>query len=417
MVSIDQLRWKATDRLVGCLLCFTVAIFLVIAPRVCVGDAWLLQQGIQLNNGYDDNVRLRRDLKDSASLTTLAVEAGARRLTESSQYGFRYRGDFTKYSDSDRDDLDDTDFQTFDALAKINSNELNVFTLRAGVSRTFTDRAQNTDVQIDEVDEGEIDTDVGITRLQVKKEALIARTNWVHSISDVSSMEFDYSYFEANYGRGDEIVDLFDYKYHKSALQFGLYWSEKNELFMSVDGGYYETTETNQTNKILGIAFWNSYRLSEISNIGLHIGWRNLEIKDEDLFSNDRGAVFKLYSSKRTELMSLTGSIERRLSPSATGRFLQNDVFELNIDRDISEKISLKMSARYFHNESINMLATNRSDREYAMLEPVLRYFIERGFGIEYAYRFRWQKREDEQESAESHAVMFSVFYEFVGGY
>lgn len=370
-------------------------------------EAWSLQPYVKLQTGYDNNVRMLREGDDSAVASTFSVAANIRRKSELSSYLLKYTGDFTQYSNPEREDLDDTDYQNALLSALLTPSEINTFSLSADFTRTYTDRTQG-----DAADDP--DTEEGITRLQVKREAVGADISWAHHFTEASDFEFTYHYDSSSYGKGAEIVQLHDFDYHLLRLKFGRKWNEKNEIFFAIAGSHYRAEEAKRENNAYGLVVGNQYQFSEHSNLRFHVGGRNLSFDNEgDENEDDSGLVYAVSVTTEREKTRLYGGVERKLSPSASGKVLQSDVLVLNFSRELSQKISFVLSSRLFQNETVAGATDTRSDRKYALIEPVFRQTFLPGFGIDYTYRYRWQEREDEQGDAESHAVFLSLFYLF----
>ena len=77
----------------------------------------------------------------------------------------------------------------------------------------------------------------------------------------------------------------------------------------------------------------------------------------------------------------------------------------------LTQLIILNIRARAFDNKSIDN--NTSADRTYLSIEPKLGFTLSRNFTVDFSYRYRKQKYDNSDQSADSQAVFLGVFYSF----
>ena len=125
---------------------------------------------------------------------------------------------------------------------------------------------------------------------------------------------------------------------------------------------------------------------------------------------NNNGWLFNANASYITESSRFNGYIGRSLLPSAYGNIAEADTARLNYSRDLSERWSLGLNARFYStdNSSDN---DNGVERKLATITPSIDWEMTESFTLGLGYTYDWIDRNDEPDSYTGNSVSVTFRY------
>jgi predicted porin len=231
-----------------------------------------------------------------------------------------------------------------------------------------------------------------------------------YSLSEIDSVSVNFSYIQREYST-DEFRDN---ETKSIATSWQRQFSERLIGYTSFSYSNYQSgesvnsTENDNYNLSVGV----SYDLSEKWSLNGNVGVRYLDSKTGIDSQSTSGSSFDLTANYQSELGRLSISALRRISPSSSGDVNEQDIYNVDWSSDLTERLSAGISSRYIETTS----ATENSNikRENFNISPNLSWKLSPKATIELSYRYRQQKRTD-QEIAKGNSLSLTFSYDFQG--
>jgi|GEM_PF-6001424 len=367
--------------------------------------AWDVAPEMNMRVGYDDNLRLLADESDGGykAVANIAVTAASFQKDSNllATLGFNVNEHFS----TDRDDVVDevVPFAKIKGGYKVSRRDDVGFSLDFRRDYTSTNQV---------VDDDETDTDFGIVKQQNKRKRTRLSPYWKHHLNETVDLGLDYSYIDVRYDESDN-TSLVDYTNHIVSSSVSMPISRKNTLKLALDVGRYDpdsgsdrdTMDTYSINGTLG------FSPSEKTKYDVTLGWHQTSYDNNTGDSDEEGMLAKVSGETRRNTVIMRAVIERRLSPSGSGRLIESDKLTASFLKKLGPLLSLSTKIRYFDNESIAHGGDSTDQREFLSVEPGIIRQISRDWSIEFSYRYRMEEKADEHNSVESNAVFLSLKY------
>jgi hypothetical protein len=390
--------------------CARACLVLIAVSGIAHADEWSATPSLQVRGQYDDNINLSVASPISVWGASVSPLLDLRKRTATSDYGLGGRLIFNRYSD---DSVRDTNIQMLTFTGR-SSTRLSRFGL-AGSYRRDTIITTVTDEQDDDVDDADGipdagDVDVDLVRTQVRRNRLALRPSWTRVLNRTMSLRLGYSLNDTSYS-DDAGTSLVDFRRHglNAALLHDI--TQRDRLNVGVAVSTYEApdrgTETDDYTVTAGMTHEFSSLLSGELSVG--IGSATTTLNDQEVESNDTSINASLVK-KQTEQTTYRVFLGRDLYPSGAGTLVQSDHLRANLSHRVSPKLSLSVWATAFRNRSLDFFSAT-TDRTYYNVEPSFRWSLTRLWSLDGSYRYRWQKYEDQEDSAASNAVFLAVNY------
>ena len=381
-------------------LALTLAVVLVaLAPGPASAERWRVQPRVNLETGYDDNIRLSVDDAKSSFLATLDARLNASRSTENSNLGVYARIGGTSFLDEP--DLDNTRGEAvLDFGYRL---ERHRFGLGAGVDSRSTLYS-------------EVAT-TGLVQVNRQRNSWNLNGDWSYRLGERSSINLDADYLDVSYDVPQDRIEREFTDYHLATIDlsgtFGV--TERLGLVGRVNYGRYEAQETltNEYDNV-GVFVGGNYALSERSSLRAQLGLRRTEQTRElpgggDFTESSSGPVYFLRYFRRFEAGGgLDIEARRELAPSGSAQVLDTTGLDIKIRVPVTGRWGFGVAAEAFRNRRPDGRGSLQ-DRKYASIEPGVNYRIDETLTLSASYRFRWQDREQLPDDAMSNAVFLTL--------
>jgi predicted porin len=231
-----------------------------------------------------------------------------------------------------------------------------------------------------------------------------------YSLSEIDSVSVNFSYIQREYSTDEfrdnetkSIVTSWQRQFSERLIGYTSFSYSNYQSGESVN-----STENDNYNLSVGV----SYDLSEKWSLNGNVGVRYLDSKTGIDSQSTSGSSFDLTANYQSELGRLSISALRRISPSSSGDVNEQDIYNVDWSSDLTERLSAGISSRYIETTS----ATENSNikRENFNISPNLSWKLSPKATIELSYRYRQQKRTD-QETAKGNSLSLTFSYDFQG--
>ncbi len=436
----------------------------LLLPTTALAAAWTLTPELNLRSGYDDNLSLTPEgtingvarEANGGVKTNASVAMEVATLTAISELRARGRADFISYAQEEtvlrgteeQEKLDSEDNQYIDVVGRYKLTSINDIGASFSLERKYTgtgDRdffgrdAANA-VAGDQSDELNIDTDIGVSREQVRRERILFEPYWSVGLTQNTRLRLEYRYDDAVYGAGAALARLRDFTRHRASVRLEHSLSETSRAFFSIDGGAYETDKLTVVDEVDGVnvvrelnsrnvdeiaaRFGYRYNFSPISVLGFNLGVRQLSFDQVDLDNaesdsdEDVGAIVRVFGEYRGELTRYTANIGRTITPSGSGGLVESDTLQFDFSRSLSPRFELRFESEYIGNTSVGDADDGRGDRDYVRISPMLRWNWTPEWSVDLAYEYEWEERNINTDiesgktfDADSNGVFLSIVY------
>ncbi len=400
-------------------------------PGLAVAEAWIVTPELNIQSGYVSNINLTPDVdsrgvetKENAGIESIAsVAAELARQTPISELRGRARLDFKRYTQEEEREFDSEDNQFVDVSGHYKITPINDIGLRVSLERKFTGTTNRAfgdsfaDVSLEDAGNdniSDVDTDTGVSRIQVRRERVQAEPYWSIGLTQNTRLKLQYRYDDTVYGGGAALARLIDFTRQRASVRLEHKWTERDRIFFSVDGGTYEAPDADRENDEIALRVGLRHNFSPISVVGFTVGARQLSFDSLNTGENedDVGSIFRLFGEHRGELTRYTASVGRTITPSGTGALVESDIANFNFTRSLSPRFDFHFESEYFGNSSV---ADNSVDllanRDYVRVSPQLRWNWTPEWSISFIYRYEWEDRETFADSTDSNAAFVSIIY------
>jgi hypothetical protein len=243
----------------------------------------------------------------------------------------------------------DSDYEHLNMRGEFDT-DLSVFTAMAGVAR---DSSLYHDFLLN-----------GSTG--VRRDTTTADLNWDRQLTERLEIDTDVNAMRVRYGESAGVPALVDYKY--TSLTPTLAWaqSERTKVSMSANAGRYDSLDgtTQSTSASLQLGF--AKQLSEIWSLNASAGYSraNDEFHTEEetieiiqggpalvlipitIKSTQTGSVYLVNLNRQTQLLTLSASASRQLTPTGFAFLSRLENYELKASYNPTERLTLSGGVR-----------------------------------------------------------------------
>ena len=314
-----------------------------VVPALCVAGTclcvpqtwaaeWQVAPAAYVGSSYADNARLLPDGGTSTAGAVGEINAVMKRLTERSELSLRPRVRSARYQDDDSLDSDDQ----FLTAGYLWTGERSQWSSEVGLTRdtTLTSELGST----------------GLVQSNRRREAasltVAPQIMFTERVSGgVQMMVSNTRYIDA------ELTGLVDYRYEALSLYSTVALSDAgSSLTMTAQGGELSTggffgssSKTRDATLRLG---W-SFRPSMLWTMAMSAGPALVETDG----GSDNDWVFDADIKHQGERWGLTASGGRSQSPTGRGVLARRDEFAVNLNRQLTERLSANVGARWIRSE------------------------------------------------------------------
>jgi hypothetical protein len=374
-------------------------------PGAVFGAEWAMAPSLQLKAQHDDNIFLTNDDPVSASGFTISPLITLSRQTAASTTNMEGRLIFNRYTD---DEIDDPDVQTITLQSQATERRstwgINSDLKRDTTTNTITGTLNEDDSGADK------DIDANLVTVQVRRNRLDAAPFFNYRLTERDSVRLRYI-LQRTFYTDEPSSSLFDYKRQGVEASFLRSLARSDSVTATVNASNYKAPDAGtETDDYSAQGSWtHNYATDLRSKVSLGISTKSTKQGDERIDST--GSIFGLGLIKQySELTSYNVQIGRRLRPSGAGVVVQSDSFDLDLSHAFSSRWSSSLAISAYKNRSLDFFSSS-VDRVYYEIEPQLSWKITRFWYIDASYKYRWQKYDAEQDSADSNAVFLAIDY------
>jgi hypothetical protein len=248
----------------------------------------------------------------------------------------------------------------------------------------------------------------------VGRQRLALGPSWSRFLTERIEVGLSYQFSDVSFsdtaGLGADIPSrILDFHTHQVGAEWLTRVTERDRLAVVLNAQRYEAVDDQRfDNYALQAGVIHDF--SETATGLLTVGGRYTDFEGPRVNGSDTGFVATLRGTKRTGLTTFTGTLERTVSPSASGNQVENDQLIFNVSRRLTERTQVLLRSQLFETESLQETASN-ANRRFVAVRPAIRYELSPSWALETAYEYRRQKRFAEAESGDSNAVFLSLIY------
>jgi hypothetical protein len=354
---------------------------------------------------HDDNIFLNNDDPVSVWGYTISPLIGLSRQTAASKTNMEGRLIFNRYTD---DEIDDPDVQSI-ALQSQATSRRSTWGIRSDLRR---DTTTNTITgSLNEEDDGaDKDIDANLVTVQVRRNRLDAAPFFNYRLTERDSVRLRYI-LQRTFYSDEASSSLFDYRRQGVEASFSRSLARSDSVTAIASASNYKAPDAGTETDDYSIqgSWIHNYATDLRSKVSVGLSTKSTEQGGESIDST--GSIFGLGLTKQySELTFYNVQIERKLRPSGAGVVVQSDSFDLNLSHAFSSRWSSSLAISAYKNRSLDFFSSS-VDRIYYELEPQLSWKITRFWYIDASYKYRWQKYDVEQDSADSNAVFLAIDY------
>ncbi len=339
---------------------------------------WLLDPTVTLSYEYSENYRLDNvsALEDDVGTTTLSGEIAVKGKSERLDFLGLLRIDAPNYSGDD-DDLSERNNQTVGLNTGYWLSDRNRVSLKSSYIRDT--QIRDSQIEVDPEDFGDtgsldptLDVDQSLIRQNIRRERTKIRPRWDIQVSERTNIGFDYLYKDLSFsGSGSAL--LVESESHAIAADISRKISERDTISLRISEDRFEPDSNNGPDQDIDTTEarvgW-VHAFSETFKMDLTAGGYDADF-DNARRSSDSGFVGNIGATKNAGLTTYRINLEKRVTPTSSGRQVEVDELKLDVRRDITEKLSFRFLGRYFDSETTDGSDGN-SNRDYFSLTPEL---------------------------------------------
>lgn len=272
------------------------------------------------------------------------------------------------------------------------------------------------------------------------------RPEWNYSLTEKTSLNLSYEFTDVTYQDSLKRGDLqgsgrTDYSNHTGQLNLSHQLTPNTSVFSTASVTFFSTPETRSSTTYYSLQAGIQHKFSERWEAEIVAGGRysvsdstterqdvirdanDIPILDangaliprrfdEKDSSSGLGSLANASITHHYETGSLTASIAQDIRPTGNGDLQTSNEVELIWDHKLSEHLNFNLPISALRASAINS-ASNRLDRTYYQAAPALSWMLTPEFSLTLSYRYRYQKYDDIENSANSHNAMLSASYQW----
>lgn len=426
--EIDSIRFQWVERSrIPASVAVLLALLLLRISDVTAAE-WLVEPTASLYWRHDDNIGLEPDNDESTRATTLAAGAQVRRNTE--VMALRARGllDYTDY-----DNFQDRDEQAADWAARY-KGERHLWAFN-GVYKRDTTFAIITDQTLSEVvgddgvsevvgDGGEIIvvvpdpggigepdlTDIGVTEEQIRRDRLTLRPSWDYDLTQRTVVGLSYRFIDVSY-EDEPGVDLTDHRTHAVEGRLAYKLAPNETVLGTIEGAQFRADDTDSETDNVSLVGTYVRGFSPVSEGLFALGIRRSKVDEPGVDDTSTGAIVRARYTHELQAGRISFSAGREVRPSGTSRMVESDHVDAVFERELTPRLIFSLAGTAFKIHSLLDDGIDTAERDYIRVEPALSYALTRELSLDGSYRYRWQERDIDPDSAESNAILIGIRY------
>ena len=225
-----------------------------------------------------------------------------------------------------------------------------------------------------------------------------------YDVTQRQRIDFDAQYVRADFEKQLENAQQ-DWSEESVSAGWGYQFSERSTLTLRGVASRYETTfDTDAYGAYLQ---WDT-NFTENSHIYVRAGAQQTEPENGESDTNPIAGLGGSWNSPRnTFLIDLTRTVE----PISAGTVVERYQLRMQIDHEVSPRVSLRLGARASHDEDIDTAGTFPT-RKYAAAEGGFEWRVLRNFAVTATYSYRWQEFADELSDRSANGFLVGFVYE-----
>ncbi len=367
---------------------------------------------------FDTNYRLRSNLSTRDNLRTIkpkdtfggVLSAGGiiGSRTENSDIHIRGNVAFNRFN---IDNFNSTDFFLYPEtwLTVSPRNKL-------GISgKLFLDRtlARERPEFIDSAPQDLDETDdlLGVPKRRFLKSV---KPEWNHSLTEKTTLNLSYEFTDVTY-EDAESTGRTDYLMHSGQLNLSHQLTSKTLLFSNTATTLFSTPDIDSSTIYYSLQAGIQHKFSERWEAEIVGGGRysTSEFRDRNDHKDTSSGLGSLASARVTHQYttgSVNASIAQDIRPTGNGDLQTTNQVAFSWNHQLTEHLSLNLPISALRASAINA-DTNRLDRSYYQAAPAISWKLTPEFSLGLRYRYRFQKYDNAENSADSHSAMLSANY------
>jgi hypothetical protein len=196
-----------------------------------------------------------------------------------------------------------------------------------------------------------------------------------------------------------------DFSETEVSAGWGYLFSERSSLMLRALASQYETAF--DTDAYGAFIQWDT-NFTENSRVYMRAGAQQTEPEFGEKDTNVIAGIGGSWNSLRNILfIDLTRTVE----PISAGTVVERYQLRMQIDHEVSPRISLRLGARASRDEDLATFATFPT-RKYAAAEGGFEWRVLRNFAVTATYSYRWQEYADEFSDRSANGFLIGLVYE-----
>ena len=252
------------------------------------------------------------------------------------------------------------------------------------------------------------DTDIGLVERDVRRIRLSLRPSWTRAVTQRTSVTLGYRFTDESFS-DEEGTGLVDNDTHGIAVTMSNKLSQRNRVNLTVSASRRRSPDTDSETDNVAISGCITHAFSSTLSGVLSAGVRDTSFKGGA--DDDRDSTLEARLTKRSELTRLVAVLRRDLDITGTGRSVETDELQLRMRRELSPRLAFTLRARLFRDKALEGDPTN-VDRDYAEVQPGLRWRWTRQRSVIGSYRYRRRKFDAADKAADSNAIFVGVAFQ-----
>ena len=225
-----------------------------------------------------------------------------------------------------------------------------------------------------------------------------------YDVTQRQRIELDASYLQADFEKEIQGAQH-DYSRAMAQVGWGYLFSERSSLMLRGVASHFETTfDTDSYGAYLE---WDT-QFTQTSRAYVRIGAQQTEPEQGESDTQPIAGVGGSWNSERNTLFF---DLTRTVEPISAGTVVERYQLRMQINHEVSPRVSLMLGARGSHDEDI----ANTGDfptRKYAAAEGGFEWRVLRDFAFTATYSYRWQDYADEVSDRSANAFLIGFVYE-----
>jgi hypothetical protein len=358
---------------------------------------WTLDIRSSPTFGYDDNVLLNEDEKDSFTFKispTLVLGRAVENMSSSIELGYA----IDRFSSISRLDSENP-------FARFNTN-YSLERIQLGLSASYTENNVRDEA---EEDSGDFSTDA-TSRTRSFSPSIS------YKLTEKDSLTGNYNYSE----RLNSSTAFADNETNSITVGWTRRFTERftGGLNSTVSNFKTDSLTSSSDDDSYNISTFIGYQLSEVWLVDANIGFRRLNAERKSNLGtitkdSSNGSTFDVSSTYDKELDSVSFTYSKQLLPSSSGDVNEQDSVNFNWSRKLTERLTANLTTSYRETRTASEQLSDEK-RENINFSPSLRWQVDSRLGINFGYHFKQQKR-DTAKDVESNAISIAVTYDWDG--